>query len=148
MNLKSILECERKSLEKLKKYQLPNSFKKVGIGIILISVIAIIGIKLSIDTPDLKKIAMYGVLLGLLVISISKEKIEDELIINLRMQSYAVAFIAGVFIILTNPLFHYLAHTLFEKQQENYQGMGDWQILWILLSIQVFYFELLKRFNK
>ncbi|SDE69653.1 hypothetical protein [Ulvibacter litoralis] len=148
MDLKSILECERKSLEKLKRYQLPNSFKKVGVGIILISVVSIIGIKLSIDTPNLKKAAMYGVLLGLLVISISKEKIEDELITNLRMQSYALAFIAGVLITLTNPLFSYIASSLFDKQLEHFNGMGDWQILWILLSIQVFYFELLKRFNK
>ena len=64
------------------------------------------------------------------------------------MQSYSFAFIAGVLITLTNPFFSYLANTIFEKQQENFQGIGDWQILWILLSVQIFYFEFLKRMNK
>ncbi len=148
MDVKSIMECERKSLEKMKRYQLPNKFKKIGIGIILISVVTIILNKMSIDNIDLKLTAKYGILLGLLVVSISKEKIEDELITNLRMQSYTFAFIAGVLITLTNPLFSYLANTVLEKQQEIFQGIGDWQVLWILLSIQVFYFEFLKRMNK
>ena len=148
MNVKSKMECERRSLEKMKKYQLPNKFKKIGIGIIVLSVATIITNKLSIDNIDLTLIAKYGILLGLLVVSISKEKIEDELITNLRMQSYSFAFIAGVLITLTNPLFSYLANIVFEKQQENFQGIGDWQVLWILLSVQVFYFEFLKRMNK
>ena len=148
MNVKSIIECERRSLEKMKKYQLPNKFKKIGIGIIILSVATIITNKLSIGNIDLALTAKYGILLGLLVVSISKEKIEDELITNLRMQSYSFAFIAGVLITLTNPLFSYLANIVFEKQQENFQGIGDWQVLWILLSVQVFYFESLKRMNK
>jgi C4-dicarboxylate transporter len=148
MNVKSIMECERRSLEKMKKYQLPNKFKKIGIGIIVLSTATIITNKLSIDNIDLTLTAKYGILLGLLVVSISKEKIEDELITNLRMQSYAFAFIAGVLIALSNPLFSYIANTVFKKQQENFQGMGDWQVLWILLSVQVFYFEFLKRMNK
>ncbi len=148
MNVKSIMECERRSLEKMKKYQLPNKFKKIGIGIIVFSIVAIITNKLSIDNIDLTLTAKYGILLGLLVVSISKEKIEDELITNLRMQSYAFAFIVGVVITLTNPLFSYIANIVFEKQQENFQGIGDWQVLWILLSVQVFYFQFLKRMNK
>lgn len=148
MNIKSIVACELKSLDKLKRCQLPHMYKKVGLGIIVVSVISSIGIKLFIDDSMLKQVAMYGILLGLLVISISKEKIEDELITSLRMQSYAIAFIAGVFITLTHPILSYVVFTLFEKQHETFQGMGDWQILWILLGIQVFYFELLKRTNK
>ncbi len=148
MDIKSIIECERKSLEKMKRYQLPNKFKKIGIGIILISVVAIILNKYSIDNIDLKQAALYGILLGLLVVSISKDKIEDEFVTNLRMQSYAFAFIAGVIITLTNPLFSYLANLIFDKQQENFQGIGDWQVLWILLSVQIFYFEYLKQMNK
>ena len=149
MNVKSFVECERKSLEKMKRYQLPNSFKKIGIGLILISLIAFFVNKFSIENIDLKLTAKYGILVGLLLISISKEKIEDELITSLRMQSYTFAFIAGVIVtLLTNPLFNYIANLISQKQQENFEGVGDWEILWILLSVQVFYFELLKRMNK
>jgi hypothetical protein len=149
MNVKSFMECERKSLEKMKRYQLSNKFKKIGIGIIIISVVAFIVNKLSIENIDLKLTSKYGILIGLLFISISKEKIEDELIKSLRMQSYTFAFIAGVIItLLTNPIFNYIANLISEKQQGNFEGVGDWEILWILLSIQVFYFEFLKRMNK
>ena len=55
----------------------------------------------------------------------------------------------GVIItLLTNPLFNYIANIISQKQQENFQEVGDWEILWILLSVQVFYFEFLKRMNK
>jgi hypothetical protein len=65
------------------------------------------------------------------------------------MQSYTFAFIAGVIItLLTNPLFNYIKNLILDKQQENFEGVGDWQVLWILLSLQVFYFEFLKRMNK
>jgi len=149
MNVKSFMECERKSLKKMKRYQLSNKFKKIGIGIIIISVVAFIVNKLSIENIDLKLTSKYGILIGLLLISISKEKIEDELIKSLRMQSYTFAFIAGVIItLLTNPIFNYIANLISEKQQGSFEGVGDWEILWILLSIQVFYFEFLKRMNK
>lgn len=149
MDVKSFMECERKSLEKMKRYQLPNGFKKIGIGIIVVSLIAFFVNKFSIENIDLKLTAKYGILLGLLIVSISKEKIEDELITSLRMQSYTFAFIAGVILtLLTNPLFNYIANFISQKQQENFQEVGDWEILWILLSVQVFYFEFLKRMNK
>ena len=149
MDTKSFMECERKSLEKMKRYQLPNLFKKVGVGIILLSVVAIIVNKLSIDNSQLMLTAKYGILVGLLVISISKEKIEDELVTSLRMQSYTFAFIAGVVItLLSNPIVNFIANLITDKQQEVFEGVGDWQILWMLLSIQVFYFEFLKRMSK
>lgn len=149
MNVKSFMECERKSLEKMKRYQLPNRFKKIGIGIVIISLVTFFVNKFSIENIDLKLIAKYGILVGLLLVSISKEKIEDELMTSLRMQSYTFAFIAGVIItLLTNPLFNYIANIISQKQQANFQEVGDWEILWILLSVQVFYFEFLKRMNK
>ena len=133
-----------KQLEKMKKYQLPNWFKKIGIGIILISIVAFFVNKFSIEDIDIKLISKYGILVGLLLISISKEKIEDELITSLRMQSYTFSFIAGVIItLLTNPIFNFIANFISQRQGENFQEVGDWEILWILLSVQVFYFEFL-----
>jgi membrane protein CcdC involved in cytochrome C biogenesis len=149
MTEKSFVEYERKSLEKMKRYQLPNKFKKIGVGIIIVSLVAFFVNKFSIENIDLKLASKYGILVGLLLISISKEKVEDELSIALRMQSYTFAFIAGVIItLLTNPLFNYIKNLILDKQPENFEGVGDWQVLWTLLSLQVFYFEFLKRMNK
>ena len=148
MDLNSALECERKSLEKLKKYRLPNRFKTIGIGVIAFSLVSIIVNKTSVDNGLLTQTAKYGILLGLLFISLSKEKIEDELMINLKMQSYTFAFVISVIITLTNPLFTYITSALFEKQMNVFKGIGDWQVLWFLLSIQLFYFEFLKRVSR
>ena len=148
MATKSFLECERRSLGKMKKYQLPNKFRKVGIGIFIILFIAMFVFAFTSENSELKQITKYGVLIGLLITSISKEKVEDELVKNLRMQSYTFAFIFAVFITITNPLFSFIVNQFTDKQQDSFSGVGDWQILWLLLSIQFFYFEYLKRMHK
>lgn len=149
MNIKSIIACEQNSIEKMKKYQLPNKFKKIGLVILVFSFLTLIANKLLLESIiEVRLIAKYGMLIGLLIMSISKEKIEDEFLSNLRMQSYAFAFIGGVIITLLNPVSVYIVNLFFEKQKENFGGVGDWQILWILLSVQVFYFEFLKRMHK
>lgn len=145
MDTKSFLDYERKSIDQLKKHQLPNKFKKFGI---VIFVVAFIALFLTTKGTDLKLIAKYGLILGLLIISISKEKIEDELIRNLRMQSYTFAFIFAVFMTITSPIINYLINLISEKQQQVFDGMGDWIILWLLLSVQVFYFQYLKKLHK
>ena len=145
MNVKSIMECERKNIDKLKKYQLPNQFKKVGW---IIFGIAFVALFLTTKDTNFKLIAKYSILIGLLIVSISKEKIEDELVKNLRMYSFTFAFIFAVFIAITNPLFSYLANFVFTEKQLPFSGIGDWMILWLLLSIQVFYFEYLKKMHR
>ena len=141
--MESFLDCERKDINKLKKYQLPNQAKNIGW---LILCVAFIPLFFTTKDTSSKLIAKYSILIGLLIISISKEKIEDELIKSLRMQSFTFAFIFAVFI--TNPLFSYLANFVFAEQQEIFSGIGDWIILWMLLSVQVFYFERLKKMHQ
>ena len=148
MNKKSIIECEIKSIEKLKRFQLTHKFKKIGMGIFLVSVLSFIIYNSFMDNSFIKHTARYGVIVGLLLMSISKEKIEDELIRDLRMQSYMIAFIGTVFIILFRPLFSLLVNPILAKQKDVFRGMGDWNVLLILIGIQLLYFEILKRFHK
>lgn len=143
--MESFLECERKSLNKLKNFQLPNQTKKIGWVIFCLAFIALF---LTTKDTNLKLIAKYSILIGLLLVSISKEKIEDELVKNLRMHSFTFAFIFAVFIAITNPLASYLSNFVLTEQQEVFSGIGDWMILWLLLSVQVFYFEYLKKMHQ
>lgn len=76
--MESFLDCERKSIDKLKKFQLPNQAKKIGWVVFCIAFIALF---FTTKDTNLKLIAKYSILIGLLIISISKEEIEDELII-------------------------------------------------------------------
>lgn len=138
------MRSETKTLDKLKKYQLPNGAKKIGW---IIFSIAFVALFLTTKDSNPKLISKYSILLGLLMVSISKEKIEDELVKNLRMHSFTFAFIFAVFIAITNPLSSYLANFVFAEKQDLFNGIGDWMILWLLLSVQVFYFEYLKRIH-
>jgi hypothetical protein len=137
-------QCETDKFEKIKKYQLPNHFKKIGFGIFILSFIAMFIVAFTINDPQLRQFTKYGILFGLLIISISKEKIEDEYIIKIRMQSYTIAFIIGVAYALVLPFVDFLVD-YFLKEDAQLKDMGDFMILWMLLFVQVLFFHLLKR---
>jgi membrane protein CcdC involved in cytochrome C biogenesis len=145
MNSKSFLDSERKSLDKLKKYQLPHSYKKIGVLISILFFISLFVNAFTINSIYYREIIKYGLLFGLLIISISKDQIEDEYIVNLRMQSYTFAFIAGVILTLLQPFINYGVDTLVQGADAVFKNSSHFEILWILLTIQVFYFHYLKR---
>ena len=148
MTIKSFLACERKNLEKLKKYQLPHRFKIVGAVLALLSFVFLFINRFSFNDLDYRAMAKYGMLIGMLFISISKDKIEDEFIIKLRMQSYTFAFIMGVILTLFQPFINYFVDFIVASDTATLKDTGDFEILWILLSVQLFYFEFLKRIYK
>ena len=144
MTLKSILEYDKNVLERLKRFQLPNYWKRIG-GIIALTAFLLLFINAFIfDDEGLRIVSRYVILLGLLIVSISKEKIEDEFIIQLRMQSYTFAFIAAVLLAFVQPVLNY-AVDFAVSGERIFKENGDFVILWMLLSVQVFYFEMLKR---
>lgn len=145
MTLKSIADCERKSISRMKKYQLPHSFKRVGFLLFAASFIFLFVNAFSWDVESYRVAARYGILVGLLITSISKESVEDELIIKLRMESYAFAFIMGVVYALVLPLADYLIDLGLKPEEASVKDTGDFVILWMLLCVQIFYFEVLKR---
>ena len=145
MTQESILDCEKSKVDKLKIYQLPNRAKMIGW---VITCLAFVALFFTIKDTIPKEFAKYSLLVGLLIVSISKEKIEDELIKNLRMRSFTFAFIFAVFIVILNPLFSYFANFAFTEQQDIFDGLGDWMVLWLLLSVQVLSFLSLKRLHQ
>ena len=146
MGLNKVTECERTKLESfLDKFQLPNSFKKVGIAIFLLSFVVLTIIKFTDNEPLwLRPALKQAMLVGLLMISISREKIEDELIQILRSKSYALAFIIGVIYIMLQPLTNELVNFILGTAEAP-DNMGYVQVLLFMLLIQVGFFEVLKR---
>ncbi|QTE23370.1 hypothetical protein [Polaribacter cellanae] len=68
------------------------------------------------EEPSWVKPALRGfILFGMLLISISKDKIEDEFIESLRSQSYRIAFILGILYSLLQPFINYGVDLLFDK---------------------------------
>ncbi len=148
MALNSSNETEEKSIEKFIKYQLPNRFKAIGLGIFIVSLLFTLALPFTLENYEHNNLTDKAVksvlLLGLLVISISKEKVEDELIITLRMKSYSYAFIGGVLYVMIMPYINFLIIYLYSSKPK-IEGVSDFTILGMLLTIQIFSFRSLKR---
>ena len=87
----SICEKEKSYVEKMNKFQLHHKYKKVGY-IISFSAFALMIAKKFVDEPNWVKPVLSGILLvGMLLISLAKEKLEDEYLDSLRSQSYRIA---------------------------------------------------------
>lgn len=146
MKTEEIIACENKRLEKITNYRLPHHFKKIGIGIFVLSFLGIMS-KLFIDGDStlINEISKKGLLIGMLLISISKEKIEDELTIKLRAQSYTIAFIIGVIYALVMPYVEYGVSNAVHSGGETFKDLGDFQVLLFMLMIQLMFYYTLKR---
>jgi len=148
MTLQSIIECEKRSILNRKNYQLPQGYKRYGLILLAMSLALLFINSFFWNEFTVREISKYGMLLGLLIISISKEKIEDELVINLRMQSYATAFIFGILLAIIHPVLNLFVDTIIDPSNALFKDAGDFVILWILLSTQVLYFHLLLKTYK
>jgi hypothetical protein len=147
MRKQSICERERSQLEKLKKFQLGYQYKKVGLIVAIVTFIVMISMK-YIDEPTWVRPLLHGVLLiGLLLISVSKEKLEDEFLESLRSQSYRLAFILAIVYSLVQPLVNFGVATLL-KQDDALEGFSYFQVLFFMLIVQLLFFWKLKRTNK
>jgi len=146
MILKDTEKCERTKLEQfLSKVQLSNSYKKIGFLITVLSFVVMIAFKFIDDEPLwIKQILKQAMIIGLLIISLSKERIEDELIESLRSKSYALAFIIGVGYTMLQPLANYIVDLILGKQDSPTE-IGYVQVILFMLLIQVGFFEVLKR---
>lgn len=146
MSFKKVEECERTKLEHfLSKFQLPHPFKKVGVGIVVLSFVLLTVIKFIDTEPSWMRLFLKHVMIvGLLVISISREKIEDELIEILRSKSYALAFIIGVVYTMLQPVVNYVVNMILGTQEE-VDNVYYFEVLLFMLLIQVGFYELLKR---
>ena len=150
MSLSKLCQAEYRRLKKIQNYQylLPNNYKKIGIALLFISVIILITRKyLYEDAELLRQIAKKGMLVALLLVTISKEKIEDELIIKLRGQAFAIALVAGVVYTLIQPLINYLVALLIKPEKAIYADLDDFIILWFMMVLYLMFFYMFKRYR-
>ena len=104
MKTEKFIECERNKFQKLINIRLPHRFMLVGITIALLSIVmmfvrafAMVG-----DTLWLKLLLQKTVLIGMLILSLSKDKIEDEMTISLRILCHSICYRS--FICINNAL--------------------------------------------
>jgi hypothetical protein len=149
MNKESFINCERKRFGKLINFRLPNKFLKIGIAIVALSIIAMFvrGFAFESGTEWFKLLFQKTLLIGMLIMSISKDKIEDEMTVQLRAQSYMIAFIVGVFYALIMPYVEFGVSNIVHDGGEAYKDLGDFQVLLFMLMIQLMFYHNLKRYR-
>ncbi|WP_141402476.1 hypothetical protein [Sediminicola luteus] len=139
-------EQERRRFDRMTRWQLPYSYKNIGLALTAMAILALIGTKIFWDErPEGLKLALNIVLvLGMLIISLAKEKVEDELMQSLRTQSYRWAFVTGVVYALVQPWITVGVSSLLGSS-EHATEMGAFQLLFFMLFVQLLSFWNLKR---
>jgi hypothetical protein len=89
---------------------LPRYFKWIGLGIILLSGVFSFFSNEALHNPNetLKIIAPRLFLLGLLVIALAKDKLEDEMTLLIRLRVMASIFITTIMIVIIQPLVDFI----------------------------------------
>jgi hypothetical protein len=149
MNARRIIECENKRFGKLINFRLPASFLRIGITISLLSIVMMFvrAFAMEGETEWLKLLLQKTLLIGMLIMSVSKDKEEDEMIITLRSQSYAIAFVIGVVYALVMPYVELGVDNVVKSTASELKNLGDFQVLLFMLMIQLLFFHNLKRYR-
>ena len=146
MNKNNFIECERNRLQKILNFRLTHHFKYIGAGL---TIAAFITFFLRIAFPEhtevIRMIGRTGFIIGLLLISLSSDKEEDERTIALRSQSYAIAFIIGVAYALIMPYVEYGVSNAINNEG-SLKSLGDFQVLSFMLMVQLGVYHSFKRF--
>lgn len=139
--LEKVIQCEMKSLERFQL--LPHSLKKVAFVFGLLSLTSLIFLVFA-DTEYvfLKSLSQNGILLSMLLISITKEKTEDEYTIFLRGKSYAMAFVIGILYAIFQPYINFGVEAIIDPGDLQFRELQPFGILWFMLFIQLcFYYS-------
>lgn len=148
MKTKNIIDCERERLNKIINFRLPTYYKTIGILLLILSFITLMSKIFIPNQPEIiREFSKKGILVGMLIISISKDKQEDEMTKSLRAQSYAIAFVIGVFYALIMPYVDYGVSSVINSGGESLKDLGDFQVLIFMLMIQLMFYHTLKRYR-
>ena len=149
MNTKKFIDCERNRFEKFINFRLPHKFFMIGIVIAAVAIVLMFVRAFLMDGENewIKTIAKQALLLGMLIMSISKDKVEDEMTIALRLQSYAIGFVVGVLYALVLPYVEFGVSNVVNSGGESFKTLGDFQVLTFMLMIQLMFYHNLKRYR-
>ncbi|WP_299335759.1 hypothetical protein [uncultured Psychroserpens sp.] len=149
MNAENIINCERSRFQKMINFRLPYRFMSIGVVVVLLSIVTMFirAFVIEGDTEWLKHLLQKTMLIGLLIMSLSKDKVEDEMTITLRAQSYAIAFVIGVIYALVMPYVEFGVSNVVNSGGEVLKDLGDFQVLLFMLMIQLLFYHNLKRYR-
>lgn len=147
MTTKDIIEHEKRSFHKQMKELklLPHKYFKIGVGLIIVTLITIVSLKIMGDYAIAIQLVKNIMLVSLLLIAISKDKEEDEMTLKLRSQAFVLAFIWGVLYATVQPIISMIANFILFDSPEKWAGMSMYQVLLFMLLIQIAFYHGAKR---
>lgn len=147
MESKMKQEDDIAKIDKFTNFLLPNKFKRIGFILFIFAFISYFAVGVYVESNNyylIQNIAHTIAILSLLMIAISKEKVEDELIAKIRMQSYHYAVI-GTVIVHFYMFFVPSILTLLFYSAQTIQENNDIFVLVCLLVIKIVTFKKLKK---
>ncbi|MCX8485080.1 MAG: hypothetical protein ORO02_07730 [Bacteroidia bacterium] len=121
-------------------------FKKIGIGVIVLSILPGLIIKsmhivlMQSQRELFKSLSYSGFLMGLIIIVLSRDKEEDELTIYLRLTAMLDMFVFAVIYVIIKPLIVLMFQTTF------IDITGQQLVTLMLIGYLISYY--LKRYNR
>lgn len=137
--------CERSSLDRIMNLQLPSKWRRIGVYALIASFAALVINKLTLDSQIFREVYRVTFQLALVVIAFSKEKIEDELIQKMRLQSFYVAFLTGTFYVVVLPYVGLLLDHIMGVPNPHKEPLSSFLIIAQFVGVQIMCFEILKR---
>tara|TARA_Y100000782_G_C10186254_1_gene266779 strand:+ start:6195 stop:6596 length:402 start_codon:yes stop_codon:yes gene_type:complete len=113
---------------------LPTYFKSISIVLLVLSIVIPVGLSLLhwVDEKEvLKTIALTGIINALFLLSITKDKEEDELTLKIRLKAYTFSFLWGVGYATFTPFINLIVDGEFVNTMNIYQ---------LLMSMLFMYF--------
>ncbi len=110
---------------------LPRYFNKIAIGLITLTILflALYVLKvINIDKELVKTLSKIGILISLLLLVLTRSKIEDERMLRIRLKAFASAFVYGATFVIVELLIHLFFNVRFSGVTE------------LLINMFLFYF--------
>jgi len=148
MSKESFVDCERRSFTRILNFRLPNYFKYIG-GAMVFGFFGFIFLKSAFPehVELIRSIGRKIFVVGLLFISLARDKEEDEMTNSLKLQSYTIAFILGTVYAIVMPYVEYGVSNVVHSGGESYKDLGDFQVLSFMFLVQLGFYYTLKRYR-
>lgn len=143
MKIEKILDFESKQLNRL--HFLPYRYKSMGFIVLALSLIGLVFMYFAqTDLMLLKEVLKSLLLLSMLLISVTKERSEDEYTLRQRAKSYIFAFVITVLYAIFQPYVDYGVGLLLKPESAVYSEYSTFVIIWYMLFIQIGFYYLLR----
>ncbi|EAS18806.1 hypothetical protein BBFL7_00626 [Flavobacteria bacterium BBFL7] len=127
---------------------LPAYFIWVGLTVCLLSILGLLLVHFQFENPVdfYKNLFMHFILIGLFIITLSRDKNEDERTLQLRYRAFGFAFVLGTFMLLLMPFAAMILDSINDRTPLEWeQDQSFFFIISSFLFYYLMYFQIFKK---